>query len=79
MLTINAYTTYADVFTPQITSVTHPMTLIVPNLLACRFILELRLETNPTETQLSAMLSAVVREGFEVSIGQEGDIDVGKT
>ncbi|KAK2459836.1 hypothetical protein APHAL10511_008157 [Amanita phalloides] len=72
MLMINLSTTYTDVFKPATTSMTHPMTMVLPNLLACRFILQLRRKVNPTATQLSERLSIIVHEGIENSEGNEG-------
>ncbi|KAK2459830.1 hypothetical protein APHAL10511_008151 [Amanita phalloides] len=77
MLIINVFTTYTNVFQPKKRSATHTMALMVPNLLACRFILGLRREVNPTTTQLSDRLSVVVNEGIENIVWKEADVEAG--
>ncbi|KAF8729838.1 hypothetical protein AX14_005936 [Amanita brunnescens Koide BX004] len=64
MFAINLCTWYSDVFEPTNTGLSYAMTLVVPNFLACRFILDLRKETNPTATQIIELVSIVVRDGL---------------
>ncbi|KAF8734662.1 hypothetical protein AX14_003173 [Amanita brunnescens Koide BX004] len=65
MVVINACTASSYILESMTASVGYYMTLTVPNLLACRFILDLRRATNPTRTQISDRLSVVVRDGLD--------------
>ncbi|KAF8314878.1 hypothetical protein F5887DRAFT_468878 [Amanita rubescens] len=70
MTTINVLTSYTNAFMPKNASITRPMAVVVPNLLVCRFTLELRKVVNPTPSQLSEQLSIIVQDGLG-SIQQE--------
>ncbi|KAF8734661.1 hypothetical protein AX14_003172 [Amanita brunnescens Koide BX004] len=65
MVVINACTAFSDIFGPMTASVSYGMTLMVPNLPTCRFILDLERAGNPTATQLFEQLSVIVRDRLE--------------